>query len=301
MGLKEETMNNIRRRKSSAVRDGKSLKAAKIVIFIIFVFYAASLLFPFVWMIFNSFKENSEFFQNVWAWPKDIANGWKNFVYAMSMKAGDSGILMMTFRSLYLSVGGTVLSLCSATAISYVVAKYEFPGRSLIYFVAVAVMIIPMIGTTSTTYKLIGDLGLLDNPLALLLLNSGGFGFQFLLLYSSFRSISPAYKEAASIDGAGDFMVFSKIMIPMILPTIAPLAVLDFIGFWNDYFAPYLYMKGKPTLAVGLQFMVAQMTYNANWPALFSLMVFSMLPVIILFICFQKQILANFTAGGLKG
>lgn len=289
------------KRKSNQIKDSTSLRVTKIIVFVLFVFYALSLLFPFAWMIFNSFKTNQEFYKNVWAWPQSFGNGWKNFISAMSMKVGSSTILMMTLRSVYLSIGGTVLSIISALCVSYVVAKYNFPGRNVLYFVAVGVMLIPAIGSTSTTYKLISDMNLLDNPLALFLLDSGGFGFQFLLLYSAFRSISPAYKEAASIDGAGDFAIFSKIMVPMVWPTIAPLAVLDFINFWNDYFGPYLYMKGKPTLAVGLQFMVAQMQYSANWPALFSLMFFSMLPVIVLFLVFQKQILSNFSAGGLKG
>ena len=71
--------------------------------------------------------------------------------------------------------------------------------------------------------------------------------------------------------------------------TIVPLAILNAISIWNDYFTPYLYLKSKPTLAVGLQSMVNQMEYNANWPALFTLMLISMLPIIIIFIAFQKQ------------
>jgi ABC-type glycerol-3-phosphate transport system permease component len=219
------------KRKSNQIKDSTSLRVTKIIVFVLFVIYALSLLFPFAWMIFNSFKTNQEFYKNVWAWPQSFNNGWKNFISAMSMKVGSSTILMMALRSVYLSIGGTVLSIISALCVSYVVAKYNFPGRNVLYFVAVGVMLIPAIGSTSTTYKLISDMNLLDNPLALLLLDSGGFGFQFLLLYSAFRSISPAYKEAASIDGAGDFTIFSKIMVPMVWPTIAPLGRSRFHQF----------------------------------------------------------------------
>ena len=120
-------------------------------------------------------------------------------------------------------------------------------------------------------------------------------------MHSTFKSISWTYAEAAMVDGASDFRVFTTVMLPLATPTMIPLVILNVISLWNDYFTPYMYLKGKPTLAVGLQAMVSQMEYNANWPALFVLMLLSMLPIIILFICFQKQIMTNVTAGGLKG
>ena len=288
-------------KRSSVVKDQLGLKIAKIVMFVVFLLYAASLIFPFLWLILNMFKTNQEFFENVWAWPKNIANGWNNLSTALNRTMMGSSIWEMTIRSLWLSLAGTFLSLLSSASIAYVVAKYKFFGRNIIYVLAIMVMIVPTVGSTSATYKLIGDLGLFDNPLAILLIYSGGFGFQFLLLYGVFRSISWTYAEAALVDGANDFTIFFKIMIPMAIPSIIPLGVLNFIGYWNDYFTPFLYLKSRPTLAVGLQAFVNQMEYDANWPALFALMLFSMLPIIILFVIFQKQIMANVTTGGLKG
>ena len=289
------------RRHAKAVADPTGVKVAKGIMFVVFLLYAASLIFPFVWMAINTFKTNSEFFESVWAWPKDIQNGWKNIQTAFSVRIMGSNVWEMTLRSLLLSVLGTVLSLASASCVSYVVAKFRFFGRNALYILAVMVMVVPTIGTTSATYKLIGDLGLFDNPLAIVLLYSGGFGFQFLLLYGAFRSISWSYAEAAYIDGASELRVFLQVMIPMVLPSLIPLAILNFIGFWNDYYTPFLYLKTQPTLAVGLQSFVNQMEYDANWPALFALMLFSMAPIILLFVAFQKQIMSNVTTGGLKG
>lgn len=283
------------------MRDPKQLTALKIVFFVVFFLYSASLLFPFLWMILNMFKTNVEFFGDVWAWPKDLSNGWINLKTALTKTMMGSTIYEMTLRSLWLSAAGTLLSLFSSSAIAYVVAKYRFFGRNFLYLLAVMVMVVPTIGSTSAMYKLIGDLQLFDNPLAILLIYSGGFGFQFLLLYGAYKSISWSYAEAAFIDGANHFSVYLRVMVPMVLPSLVPLGILNFIGNWNDYFTPYLYLKNKPTLAVGLQAFVNQMEYNANWPALFALMLFSMLPIIILFVAFQKKIMANVTTGGLKG
>lgn len=289
------------RRKSKSVADPVSLKIAKVIMFVIFFLYAASLIFPFAWMFLNMFKTNTEFFQDVWSWPSDFSNGWENLKTALTKEMMGSNILEMTLRSFLISIAGTVLSLASASCVSYVVSKFKFFGRNALYVLAVMVMVVPTLGSTSATYKLINDLGLFDNPLVLLLLYSGGFGFQFLLLYGAFKSISWSYAEAAYIDGCSEFGVFTKIMLPMVMPSLIPLGILNFIGYWNDYYTPYLYLKNKPTLAVGLQAYVNQMQYDANWPALFALMLFSMLPIIILFIAFQKQIMNNVTTGGLKG
>ncbi len=287
--------------KSKAVKDTPQLITLKVIMFVVLFLYAASLVFPFVWMLLNVFKTNSEFYENVWAFPKNIGNGWINLKTAMTKEMRGSTILVATLRSLWLSVAGTFLSLFSASGIAYVVAKYKFFGRSALYLLAIMVMIVPTIGSTSATYKLVNDLYLYDNPLVLLLLYSGGFGFQFLLLYGTFKSISWSYAEAAFIDGASDFSIFFRVMVPMALPSMVPLGILNFIGFWNDYFTPYLYTPGYPTLAVGLQAFSVQMEYDANWPALFALMLFSMIPIITLFIVFQKQIMTNVTTGGLKG
>lgn len=289
------------RRKTKAVADSLQLRIVKVIMFVLFFLYAASLIFPFIWIILNMFKTNQEFFANVWAWPKNIQNGWTNLSTALNRTMMGSSIWEMTLRSLWVSIVATFVSLLSASTVAYVVAKYKFFGRNVLYILAIIVMVVPTVGSTSATYKLIGDLGLFDNPLALLLLYSGGFGFQFLLLYGVFRSISWTYAEAAYVDGANDFLIFFRIMLPMAVSSLVPLGVLNFIGFWNDYFTPFLYLKSQPTLAVGLQAFVNQMEYDANWPALFALMLFSMLPVIILFIVFQKQIMSNITTGGLKG
>ena len=287
--------------RNKAIKDSLGLRITKIIIFVLFVLYSFSLIFPFLWMILNSFKTNQEFFNDIWGLPTNPSAFIDNFITAITMKNSGSTIIEMTLRSIFITIVGVIASTISCTCISYAIAKYKFPGRGLIYAVAIGVMLIPTVGSTSATYKLINDLGLYNNYLALILLYSGGFGFQFLLLHSTFKSISWTYAEAAMVDGASDFRVFTTVMLPLATPTMIPLVILNVISLWNDYFTPYMYLKGKPTLAVGLQAMVSQMEYNANWPALFVLILLSMLPIIILFICFQKQIMTNVTAGGLKG
>lgn len=287
--------------KNKAIRDSLSLKITKLIVFVVFFIYALTLLFPFVWMFYNTFKSVSEYEASSFGFPTNIFNLGRNFLIAVNMEVSHNNIMTMVLRSLIVTVTCVAASMISSLTISYAIAKFKFPGRGLMYSVIIVIMLIPTVGTTAATYKLISSMGLLNNYLALILLSSGGLGFQFLMLHGVFKSISWSYAEAAMIDGASDFKIFRTVMIPLAAPTIAPLLIMNVIGVWNDYFTPFLYMHDKPTLAVGLnEFVTETMSQTHNYPALFMLMILSMLPIIVIFILFQKQIMSNVTTGGLK-
>lgn len=267
------------------------------VVFVIFLIYSFSLIFPFIWSFINSLKTSMEFF--------DIANAWKlpqnpNFDnYQVVFK--ESGMGGMFLRSIYLTVAGSLLSILMSASAAYVVSKYKFRGRNLIYTVAISVMIIPSVGSLSATFKLLNNVGLYNNILFYPIMYGGAFGFGFLLLYGFFQSIPWAYAEAAFIDGASDFQVFFKVMLPQAKPALISLGLIQAINIWNDFFGPFMFLPEQKTLAVGLQDLVNKMQYTAEWPTLFAAMIISVIPIIIVFILFQKTIMENTVAGGLKG
>ncbi|CCV65119.1 ABC-type carbohydrate transport system, permease component [Paracholeplasma brassicae] len=267
------------------------------IVFVIFTAYAISLVFPFAWALINSFKTSVEFFNidNVWKIPSK----WmvSNYVNVLS----EYEIGKMFLRSIYVTVAGTGLAVMMSATTAYVVSKYEFKLRNLIYITAVTVMVIPTVGSLSATFKLVNNLGLYNNLWLFPIIYAGGFGFGFLLLYAYFKGISWTYAEAAFVDGATDFDVFFKIMIPQAKPALVALGIIQGINVWNDFFAPFMFIPEKKTLAVGLQDLVNIMQYRAEWPKMFAAMIISALPIIIVFVIFQKTIMENTVAGGLKG
>ncbi|MDY3195524.1 MAG: carbohydrate ABC transporter permease [Paracholeplasma sp.] len=267
------------------------------IVFVIFTAYAISLVFPFAWALINSFKTSVEFFNidNVWKLPSK----WmvSNYVNVLS----EYEIGKMFLRSIYVTVAGTGLAVMMSATTAYVVSKYEFKLRNLIYITAVTVMVIPTVGSLSATFKLVNNLGLYNNLWLFPIIYAGGFGFGFLLLYAYFKGISWTYAEAAFVDGATDFDVFFKIMIPQAKPALVALGIIQGINVWNDFFAPFMFIPEKKTLAVGLQDLVNIMQYRAEWPKMFAAMIISALPIIIVFVIFQKTIMENTVAGGLKG
>ena len=265
----------------------------------VFLLYAISLVYPFIVAFLSSLKGRIEYFQNPFGLPEEWL--FKNYISAFeALEVNGVNFLGMTVNSLILTIGGTVLSLFFTACTSYAMSKFEFRGRSLIYAVAIFVMIIPIVGSLPSQYKIVTLLGLRDS-FSILLLSVGGFGFNFLVLYGYFQSVSWSYAEAAYVDGATHYQVFFKVMIQQAMPALVSLGLISAISSWNDYMTPFLYLENLPTLAVGLYLYEQEMTMNSNYPVYYAGVIISMIPVLVMFILFQETIMSNVVAGGLKG
>lgn len=273
------------------------------IFFWVFLLYGLSLVYPFINAVLTSLKDGPslEYAQNPFALPKSFLI--KNYLTTLDIfKLGSVGIVGMFFNTINLTVGGTVAGLVSSTLAAYIVAKYKFRFSGVIYSVAVFIMVVPVVGSLPATYKLLTDLHLINNPYGIWLTYASGFGFNFLLLYGYFKSVSWSYAEAAFVDGASDFGVFVKIMLPQSVPVFVSVGIVTGIGIWNDYYTPFLYMEKFPTLSYGLFELQAQVNSSAgSYPYFLAATVLSTLPVIVVFAAFQKVIMENTVAGGLKG
>ena len=289
---------NNKRRKFSFTKIGT------IIAFVIFALYALSLLFPFVWLILNSLRSVDEYntimnFKDYLSLPKDWA--FTNYITILTKSVGDTNLLSMFINSIILTVLGTIVNVFFSTCAAYVLAKYKFKGRNLIYAIAIFSMVVPIVGTLPSQVKFMEALHLNDKIIGVLFLYSGTFGFNFILLYSAFEGISWNYAEAAQMDGGSHFTIFFKVMIPLCKGPIISCCILQAITLWNDYSTPFLFLNSRPTLAVGLEQIKATLENSSSYPLIFAAVIISILPVLILYACFQKKIVENTVAGGLKG
>ena len=269
------------------------------IVFVLFLLYALTLIFPVVWCFYNSFKTNREFFKDVWSLPAI----WKfsNWKDAFSLSVRGIKIPGMFTNSIIFTFSTTIISILTSSMTAYIIAKYPFKGSSLFYVTALVLMMVPSVGSMAAVYKMYNDLGLYNTYFGIIIGAFGGFGSSFILLYGFFKNLNWSYAEAAFVDGANHYDVFFRIMLPMAIPGLIAVAILSAIGVWNDYFTVYMYAPDKVTIAVGLQGLVNQMQYRANYPLLFAVLIMSIFPVILVFAIFQKKIMANTTLGGLKG
>lgn len=281
----------------------KKSKKQKIVAWIIFGFFAAyviTLIYPFFWIFINSIKSEQEFTTNFSGLPMQII--FKNYYDALMMtNANNTNMLAMFGNSLFLVTASTLLTVIFSSCSAYVMSKYNFRGKSVIFAVVIFSMILPIVGTMPVMLKLFKDMGIWNTPISIIFIYSGAFGTNFLLLYSFFKNISWTYAEAAQIDGAGNFKIFARIMMPLALPAVLSVFVLTWIGLWNEYMIPRVFLPSMPTIAVGLFEISDQLRLSNNYTIMFASIIISLIPIIVVFVAFQKTIMTNTVAGGLKG
>ena len=301
-GLKNSVKHKVRR---GAQPKSKFEKVIMVIVFVFFFVYAITLIYPFIWAFLNSLKTNREYFDNSFSLPSQWL--FKNYIEVFSFlevpKSNPmytTGLGAMFLNSVWFTVGTSFLGIASSTMVAYALAKYKFPGRSVIYGVAIFVMIIPIVGSMPAYYRLVHNIGIYNSPLYLVTA-TGGIGFNFIVMYGFFKNVAWSYAEAGFIDGASNWQAFLFIMMPQASPAFFSLFVIACVGVWNDYMTPLLYLPDYPTVPTGL-FLFKQVSTQANnEPLYFAGVLISLLPVLVLFIAFQDIIMSNTVAGGLKG
>lgn len=282
------------KRRSKLERKSHSF-ALFLVVGIVFVIYSFTLLYPLFFMLLNSFKTNWDFLENVYGLPEQwlFSNYVETFI--------EYNFPAMFLNSLMFTVLGTVSSIFFTTVSAYIIARYNFFGRKLLWTLIISVMLIPSIGTLSATYRIMFNLHFINSIIGVIVLYSAPFGMNFLLLHGYFKSVSESYAEAARIDGAGHVKTMFYIMLPQASGGIATITLLLFIGFWNDYMTPYLYLPSVPTIAVSLNKLSNNASSRGEYTEMFAGMTIALVPIVALYCVFQKRILSATMTGGLKG
>jgi multiple sugar transport system permease protein len=206
-------------------------------------------------------------------------------------------------NTLIYAVAGTALTLVSSIPVAYALARFQFRGRNLAMMMVIATMmlppqvvIVPMYLVWAKQLHLSGTLWPLIIPL--------GFGdaFSIFLLRQFLLTVPREYTEAAKVDGAGELAVLFRVVLPMIRPAIAAVALFQFFYCWNDYFGPQIYTSENPgawTLSYGLQ--TFKSAHHTNWNLTMAATVLVMAPVILLFFLAQKAFIEGITLTGVKG
>ena len=284
------------------------------VAFIVFILYTAAILIIFLQGFFISVKEYGPLLKDHgFTYDKRKVNlfsfyppfAFDNYIKAFSAFAIDDGVVKYTYldmlwHSIWRTMGASTISWMSTIMVCYILVHYKSKMTEYIYSLGLVISIIPLYGGGPAQYKLLSDLRLVDNPL-LLYTNITLFGGHFFYMYAFWKGISWSYAEAAEIDGANDYQIFFKIMLPMLVPSAIVLFVMSFIGGWNDYEGTLLYMKAYPNLAYGAYVFEEIGMRTTGKPIYFAGVFISLIPILVLFLAFQNTIMERVYLGGLKG
>ena len=260
--------------------------------------FALSIILPIFWLVYESLKTNREFFQDIWALPAQLK--WSNYTSAWEkFKLGQ--VLLNTVYYVGVSlVVGTFLTALNA----YALTRVNFKGRKLLWASIMLSLFLPGINALVPQYVLMRDLHLTNSLTGLIILDSLGESVFFLMLLSGFmQSLPKELEESAFVDGSSIFQVFLKIIFPLSMPGIVTVAIFKFLGLYNNFLAPFIYLgeESKYTMAVNMYFAHKRMQYSSDWVTLFAGLVITMIPPIIMYIMFQRKVMEGATLGGVKG
>ena len=286
-------------RKSKMMKKPLSRKIADIVMFSILFLLCGSYLYILIWGIIMGCMTHNQTVMEPFKLPKEWH--FENYIHAFKkLEVNETNMFGMIGNSLWLAIGGAFCDVFCSLMVAYACAKFNFFGRNIVHGTSLVIMTLPIIGAGSAAYRLIYGLGINDSPLFLINYCTG-FGTQYIILFGFMKNLSWSYAEAAYIDGASESQVFFKVMIPMCISPICALMLLRVIGIWNDYNTPILYLQEMPPIATGLKLFELDMTYDASKHILIAASMLSIMPVLVLFLIFNKTLLDLDLGGGIKG
>ena len=260
--------------------------------------WAVTVIFPMIWMIYSSFKTDQELFFSPWAPPVELQ--WDNFARAWT-KAHVGDYLLNT---LIVVVPALLLTLIISAMAAYVLARFEFAGRRFLFYMFLSGMLFPVFLALVPLFSLVNQLKMLNTFHGLILVYIAySLPFTIFFLTGFFKTLPTEIEESAIMDGANPYQVFFKVMLPMASPGLISMGIFNFLGMWNQYVLPLVLIsdESKYMLSQGLAFMLFKQFYENDWSALFAALTIIMVPTLIVYITFQKQIQDGITTGALKG
>ncbi|MGN9846443.1 carbohydrate ABC transporter permease [Nonomuraea sp. H19] len=260
--------------------------------------WALLIIVPFIWVFLASFKNTTEIFSAPWTLPDHLR--WENWGRAWN-KAHVGRYVINSVLVVSLSTAGTML-LSSMAA--YVLARYRFWGNRLIYFAFVAGIAFPPSLAVVPLFFVVKNFGLLNTYTGLILVYIAySLPFTIFFLSAFLRSLPSSVAEAATIDGASHTRLFFSVMLPMAKPGLISLTIFNLIGQWAQYLLPLVLMAGakdKWMLTQGIADISTAAGFEADWSSLFAALTISILPMIVMYVIFQRQIQAGLTAGAVQ-
>lgn len=279
-----------------------------IVLLIVLAAYVLSMFTLIGWALITSFKSPNDFRTNAIGMPEKFVWNY-TFVYtkfyvSVLTESGMEVVYMETMfvYSILYSLGCAFFQTLVPCITAYLCARFNYKFSKIVYTAVIVVMILPIVGSLPAELQMAKNTGLYDSIWGLWIMKANFLGMYFLVFYDGFKGLSMTYTEAAKIDGASNMHILLAIVLPLVKNIFFTVMLVNFIGFWNDYQVPLLYMPSYPTVAYGMYNMANTRENNlSSVPMRMTGAMLMFIPIFTLFLIFQKRLLGNLTVGGIKG
>lgn len=270
-----------------------------LVTYILITLFALIMIYPLLWMVSASFKNDVEIFQSLSLIPQEPTL--KNYVYGWK---GVSGVSFGKFFINSIIISGTCVlaNVLSCSMAAYAFSKLEFKFKNLFFGIMLITLMLPFHVKLIPQYIIFNHIGWVDTFLPLTVPRFFATeGFFIFLLVQFMRGIPNELLESARIDGAGTFKIYTKFILPLSVPALVTVAVFTFIWTWNDFFAQMIYISSPSKFTVSLALrMFVDATGQSSWGALFAMSCLSLVPLFFIFIFFQRYLIEGIMVGSFR-
>ena len=290
-----------------------------VIMLIVLILYSVTLLALLLWALTTALKANDftgyrHGSSSTYKFPsvlhfENFKNIFENFYLEQVPNANGNGTRTVSLAEMYLYTflycfGSAFVQTSVQCVTAYLCAKFRYKLSKVIETIVVVVMIIPVVGSLPAEIQLARDLGIYNHLYGMWIMKANFLGMYFLIFLAMFKNISLTYTEAAKIDGANNMRIMLEIIFPLVRNVFFTIILINFITYWKDYQTPLIYLPSYPTVSYGLWMIIFGSTSSKGMgrvPYRMAGSVLVILPLIIIFMVFQKKLLGNLTMGGIKG
>jgi multiple sugar transport system permease protein len=277
----------------------RGARTRRTIAYVLLIGYALLMFIPFAWSVSSSLKTQADSVRDLALIPSPVSlDGWQTAFNEL-----DPSLPRLFLNSAIIAAAVTLTNVVLGSMAGYAFARLRFPGREILFILVLGTMMIPDQLRLVPIYQILKGLGLLQDErqyfgVVLVLAISA---VSIFLMRQYFMSIPRALEEAAKIDGAGFYTTFVRVVLPLAAPAIAAIAILQFQGTWNGFFWPNLILQDRANWTLPLGIAQFQDLYATRWPPLMAVVVMSTIPILVLYVFFQRYFVEGIAAAGVKG
>ncbi len=296
-------------KKKNDVKTKKHFSWMFSILFLVLTLYSVFLLFLVGWGLLTSFRDNLSFIEKPFSFSGGLhfdryIVAWDYFLVTVQKQGGgyrDVYLEEMLLNSFLYAFGCAFINTFVMCAVAYVATKFPFKPCKWLSTIVIITISLPIVGNLPAEINMAKTLNIYGTMVGMYIMRASFLGSYFLIFGAVFKGVPQDFTDAGYIDGAGEFSIFFKLMLPMVKDTFMTILLLGFIGYWNDYSIPLIYLPDMPPLALGL-YRFNQSTDNAisDVPTKLAGCFLVLIPILLIFIIFQNKLMGNLSMGGLK-
>lgn len=273
----------------------KKLTVSRIIMYLFLIITAVSTIYPVIFMMLSSFKDKIDYMKNMFGLP----SVWRLNNYKAIFNSFD--IRQMMFNSFYVTIAGVIVSLAVTSMAAFSLTKLKYEGRNGIFSLFMFVLMVPGQALMMPIYVIMSKMGLVNTRLSVILVYvATSIAFSTYLLCQNCRDIPDEIIEAARIDGASYPRVYAGMILPMLRPTLATLAILNFLSYWNEIVYSRLLLQKTELQTMTLGLLTLNGKYGTNMPLLMSGLIINLIPALMIFLIFNKYLSKGIAMGSGK-